>query len=505
MLGENIHKKITLWSCFIIVIGLPLGEFFMSVGAIALFVNWLIEGDFKQKFFRLKNNRPALAILSIFIIHLIGLFWTSDFDYGWHDIKIKLPILIIPLVLGSSAHFEKKNIITVCFVFVAATFVSSLISIGVYINLKWIEKTLQNPREISIFISHIRLSLMVIFSIVTLLYLYKKNIAKKGYVFMLVVFFVLFSLLLQSLTGITLLVMFAIFFPVLWNGLNKKQVLFSFGLFLLFSASLFFICFPSYKWYFVAQKNPALEKSSLGNFYRHDLNNAQLENGFYVWRNISDAELKTEWEKLSNIDIDGLDKTSQPIKATLIRYLTSKHLTKDAEGLKQLDKEDVLNIESGVASFKQQASFYKRIDEVFFEFSALKNKQNPSNNSFGQRLFAWNLSFEIIKENPLLGAGTGDVNTTFNEKYSEQEMLISKQIRAHNQLLTFIIAFGFWSVFLIGSLIYFSVKKSSEFNGLKLLFIAIVIFSFLFEDTLETQAGVTFFAFFSGLFSTKIS
>ncbi|MFP5469957.1 MAG: O-antigen ligase family protein [Bacteroidia bacterium] len=483
--------------------GLPLGEFFMSVGTIALFVNWLIEGNFRAKFLALKNNRIALAIISIFLMHVVGLLWTSDFEYGLHDLKIKLPLLIIPLVLGSINYLEKNSFLTIFLVFVAAIFLSALISVGVYINLKWIEKNLQNHRDISIFISHIRLSLMVVFSMVGLFYFLKKQEVKKGYVFALCVFFVLFLILLQSLTGIGLLIIFIILFLLFWNGFKLKQGLFSFGLFLSFSMALFFACLPFYKWYFVAKENIALEKTMLGNFYRHDLDNHQLENGFYVWRNISDSELKSEWEKRSPIIIDSIGKTKQPIKATLIRYLTSKHLTKDAQGVKQLSNEDVLNIENGITHFKNHSSIFNRVDEFFFELSVLKNNQNPSNNSFGQRVFVWKLSFEIIKENVFYGVGTGDVLNTFNQKYKEQEMVISKQIRAHNQVLTFFIAFGIFGLIPLIAIFYFAFKKSAFFNELKLLFVGIILFSFLFEDTLETQAGVTFFAFFSGLFSSK--
>lgn len=477
----------------------------MSVGTIALFANWLVERRFRGKFLNLKANSLALSAIAIFIIHLIGLIWTSDNGYGFHDLKIKLPILIIPLVLGSINYLDKKTFLTIFLVFVAATFLSALISVGVYINLKWVEKTLQNHRDISIFISHIRLSLMVIFSVVGLFYFLKKQEVKKGYVFALCVFFVLFLILLQSLTGIGLLIIFIALFPLLWNGFKLKQTLFSFALFLCFFIAVFFACLPFYKWYFVAKENPPLEKTMLGNFYRHDLDNNQLENGFYVWRNISDSELKDEWEKQSSLNIDSLGKTKQSIKATLIRYLTSKHLTKDDHGVKQLSKEDVLNIENGVAHFKKHSSIFNRMDEFFFELSAIKNKQNPSENSFGQRVFVWNLSFEIIKENFFYGVGTGDVLNTFNQKYNEQKMVISKQIRAHNQLLTFFIAFGIFGLIPLIAIFYFTFKKQTPFNGLKLLFMAIILFSFLFEDTLETQAGVTFFAFFVGLFSSKIN
>jgi hypothetical protein len=40
-------------------------------------------------------------------------------------------------------------------------------------------------------------------------------------------------------------------------------------------------------------------------------------------------------------------------------------------------------------------------------------------------------------------------------------------------------------------------------NYLGILFLSVSIISFLLEDTLETQTGVTFFAFFYALYAIK--
>ena len=93
MFSAKAHHHIYFWSAIIIVIGLSLGKIFMSIGTISIFVNWLIQGNFREKLSTLKSNKIALSILVIFSFHLIGLLWSSDFDYAFHDIKIKVPIL----------------------------------------------------------------------------------------------------------------------------------------------------------------------------------------------------------------------------------------------------------------------------------------------------------------------------------------------------------------------------------------------------------------------------
>jgi O-antigen ligase len=74
-------------------------------------------------------------------------------------------------------------------------------------------------------------------------------------------------------------------------------------------------------------------------------------------------------------------------------------------------------------------------------------------------------------------------------------------LRAHNQFLTIFAAFGiFGLLWFLATLILppliLKVRRDYYFN----FFLVISILSMLNEDTLETQAGVTFFAFFYVIF-----
>jgi len=72
------------------------------------------------------------------------------------------------------------------------------------------------------------------------------------------------------------------------------------------------------------------------------------------------------------------------------------------------------------------------------------------------------------------------------------------RLRAHNQYLSIAVAFGIVGlVWFLITLFYpiFLCGKSKSYLYVSFLLIAIV--SFLTEDTLETQAGVTFYAFFN--------
>lgn len=473
----------------------------MSVGTIALFVNWLLEGELKVKIKTLLSNRLPLAVISVFLIHVIGLLWTTDFYYAINDLRIKLPLLIFALVLGSKKvlieDFKK-----IFLVFISATVASCLISVWIYIQGKLGQKNINNIRDISIFISHIRLSLMAVFSIVGSWYFLLKKELKAVYVYALSVFLFLFLILLQSVTGILLTTLFIVFFPVLLLKVNKKNIIISFLMLSIVSIGAYVVSKPFYEWYFVPVETKISSYTKEGNLYDTTSKSWQLENGYYVWKNINHKELAREWNKISSHRIDSIGENHHTIKAALIRYLTGKHLTKDAEGIQSLSESDIKKIEEGVANPNEYSSVLKRVDEFFFETAAFLSGQNPSENSFSQRLYAWQIALLVLKDKKYIGVGTGDVQMEYNHSYESSEFNIIKKIRAHNQFITFVIAFGILSVFPIVAFLFFTFKNSSYHNKLKFLYVLIVLYSFMFEDTLETQAGVTFVAFFMGLFSS---
>jgi O-antigen ligase len=117
------------------------------------------------------------------------------------------------------------------------------------------------------------------------------------------------------------------------------------------------------------------------------------------------------------------------------------------------------------------------------------------------RLMVWKCSIEIIKENFFFGVGTGDVKPELNQKYQEKniQQAIKENLNAHNQYLQTFIAIGFGGFVLLVASLYLPLLQGIK-HGKVLLIVFICLFAFhlLVESMLERQAGVVFFAFFSG-------
>jgi hypothetical protein len=103
----------------------------------------------------------------------------------------------------------------------------------------------------------------------------------------------------------------------------------------------------------------------------------------------------------------------------------------------------------------------------------------------------------------LTGVGTGDLGNAFQEEYEKNGSLLDNEFRwrSHNQFLTIFASFGvFGFLWFMFSLVYPAARLGKFHDFYYLSFFIIIVLSMLTEDTLETQAGVTPFAFFTSFY-----
>lgn len=510
------HRKIYYYSIIFLVISLPLSIYFTSFAEIILLLNWLLEGGFRRKYAILKRRKGIILIVSLYLIHLAGVFYSdfSNLDYLLKDLKVKLPILIIPLIVGTSGSFSAKELKNVLLLFCMATLSSTLISFGIFIGL--IPYEYYDFREISIFISHIRLALMVNLSVFILIYyagLQEKklqfSVLQRALSILIILWFVFFLVLLKSLTGLFILMVLGLVYSWIYSSrINDVAVRFILRT-LIFTLPLTpasYITHSIGKYYY---REP-VDFSRLGEFtpegnpYFHDTLKLAAENGNYVWLYISEKELEREWDKLSQFKYRGYDRKGQRMKYTLIRYMTSKGLRKDAAGVSGLSKEDITAIENGHSNyiFTNKYSLYPRIYQVIWEIDGYLNGGDPSGHSIAQRIAYLDAAGYIIRNNLWIGVGTGDVQSSFDRYYEKSESKLDSTYRrrAHNQYVTFVLTFGILGFLLCVITIFLPVFLERKWRDqLFLSFFSIALLSMLNEDTLETQTGVSFFIVFYSL------
>ncbi len=535
--NTNIHSGAYFITLVLIAMSLPLSKYVMSMTEFTLLGMWLLSGfsfsivgrffkiggffkgifHFIEYFFSLAyhnlidkfslffRNKAAVVFASIYFMHLVGIIFTSDYDYAIKDLRIKLPLILFPVVFSTMEKIEYKRFRILMLAYTAAVFAGTLISIGIFFKEEYID-----IREISPFISSIRFGLNISFAFFALLYFifydaYFKLWHKIVFA-ILSVWFVGFLFILESVTGLGIIVVIGVSYLVF--QLFKTRYLFLKLSFIILAIGipLSLFLYVNHTIYAATNVEPIdleqLDKyTSRGNSYINDTSQSNIEDGRFIGLYICYEELETSWEKRSDLAVDAQSPNGQIIRETLIRYLTSKDLRKDADGVEALTDWDIGKIEEGVANYNylKNPGLRVRILKIMMGYDVYKKTGDPSGSSVMQRIEYSKASFDLIQDHFWFGVGTGDLEDALNDQYKRMGSELKKRYRfhAHNQFLAIFIAFGvFGFLWFFFTLIYPPVKEKRFGDYFFITFFLLAVFSMLSDDTLETQAGVTFFAFF---------
>lgn len=506
-INKNIFNHyLYLFALSALVAAIPTSNYVMSVSQMLLGAAWLMEGRYRERLSTLIRNPLFWAIFSIYLMHLAGLIFTTDFNYAWKDLRTKLPLFVIPFILFSMPvpSIRESRLL----IWIHATTLAVAAIIGIFVAQK---EGFINYRYFSPGISHIRFSLNICLSIVLLSYEFMTETSwkKRLPAISLIIFFYIYLTFFGATTGFVIAVLLLVGF-VLYLMFRKLPAWVP-GLVLLFMAGgliggVYSITIEMQK---IRNYKPLRDLSQLpthtsrGNPYLHDTIYFGKEKGNWVGLFFCEKELAEGWSKRSQMDFYGKDLCGQPLMATLVRYLNSKALTKDADGLAQLSDEEIRLIEKGVANVRhlRQNALSRALDDFYFGYEKYLDGYGTQGNSIMQRYELLKASLAIIGKSPLAGAGTGDIPVVFRQQLKEMNSdLKETNLRSHNQFLSIAIGFGIPGLlWFLGVLFYPAIKTRFDFRLTAFSFI--VFLSMMNEDTIETQAGVTFFAFFTTFLS----
>ncbi|MGC8802722.1 MAG: hypothetical protein ACP5PS_02970, partial [Bacteroidales bacterium] len=129
---SNYSSQIYLWLLTILIVSLPFSPFMVSLSQILLLINWILEGNFHQKWFRLKHRRSIWIFLSFYLIHLIWLLGTEDWKHAAETLRIKLPLLLLPIIIGTSDDLSPRKVVIILRWFIIGLIASTIMALGMY-------------------------------------------------------------------------------------------------------------------------------------------------------------------------------------------------------------------------------------------------------------------------------------------------------------------------------------------------------------------------------------
>lgn len=514
LFSAKIHRYLYFAALVVMACALPYSLFTVNVCFITLLSNWVLEFGWKEKVKRFKNNPALWSFLLIYLAIFISFFYSDNLIRAEREIRMWLPILIIPIVVATSQLLQKKEIKATLLLFCLS--ISFTTFQGLYIFVRHFDQIGQNVRFLSPYLLHIRLSLLINIAIFSLWYLsFSKSFFKSVLIRVLLsalsVWFVVFLLILQSVTGIVIFVIVSILL-LLWFAFRSNSSIVKLGLsasfLLIFTLLIAYLVYNINRYYtrFPVDFTNLPEKTVNGNIYRHDMLNKQYENGHLVWINICDNELDRGWQRISKIPFSEKDKAGNSINKTAIRYLASKGLAKDSIGLSKLDSVDVRLIENGVSSViyrEHKVGFYPRFYQLLWEIDMYRTFGTISGSSVVQRYIFLKSTWGIIKKNLFFGVGIGDAKDELFKYYKANEPNLRQESwkSTHNQYLYIWLTSGLLglTMFLFGFLFPFLNKKMYQ-HFLPFTFMLILLISMFSIETFERFLGTSFIAFFYSIF-----
>jgi hypothetical protein len=515
---NNLLSYLQLLGFAIIAVALPFSNFFMSFGmfwlggavTLQLATDSFRKVSIAARWKQFISNPTAVALTLLFLLSLIGLLWTTNTSYALWDIRMKLPLLVLPIIVSLANPLTQGQFRALIGIFVIAVVVAVMWCLQVY----WIgsPEIDRDVRKISVFISHVRFSLLIALALALLVRFAYQTAQGKILIVLCAAPSLYFIYIIGSITGfvaIAALLLWALMSYVLQLKSSRKRVG-GFATLLVLGALLIGTLYGSYSRYFdVGTQNlNALESHTpRGEAYDHRLDFPLIENGNYVMIYVARNELYEAWNSRSVVHPDSLDGRGHLLSGTLIRYLASKGLRKDADGVSALTPDDIRTIESGIPTCvePQQIGLQRRLNRIFFEWSNYRAGGDPNGHSVMQRLEFWKTGWWIVSNNLWMGVGTGDVKDAFKAAYTTNNSSLDEvyRLRAHNQYLTMWITYGVFGFCAFLMITFLPLLSGGARDPLAIMIVILVALSFLTEDTLESQAGVMFMAFFYTLFTSK--
>jgi hypothetical protein len=498
MSRKRFHHTFYLLGTIALAIAMPLSHFVMGLACFLLFLNWLAEWNWREKRIRLRKNRQGLWFAAFYLVYAIGLIHVTDWGAAGKEMLSKLPFLLSPLVVITSKPLKSKELRSVFTVFILATLFGCCWNFG-YAQTH----VLDNIREMSRFIDHIRFSLCIVLSIVLCVHhllhpLNNSTLFRFIYPIVILLLF-LYLLYAQTLSGILILMVIAICYitHLIEYQKNTKTKWALGGLMgLVLTAAIVYALYITYDYFHV--KDPAPDRTAMtasGNPYTFE-DNPMVENGHYIGHYVCKEELQTAWAMRSDSLYDDLTA------ATLTRYLNSLGLRKDSAAVMSLSDNDIRNIEHKTANvyYTNTGSLRRALYETYFGFTLYEKYGVINESSLLERIELWRASWQIIREHWLFGVGIGQQRAALDRQLELQHSPIAdkkKNRGSHNQFLTFWMAAGIIPLLYFCFLLVFPFVEMK--NCITYVYIALIltlVLSMLVEDTLNAQTGRMMFTIF---------
>lgn len=505
---QSLFRKYTETVYFILLLlccsAVMWGNFCITVVTIALFVFWLCSGNFAQGFSTLSHRKTSLLFAVICLAILLRLAMQIPDEDALHGLIKYLPLFVFILTIGCQSELQKEQFHRIMMVFVLSLFINTIVC---FVHFIVTHTDTENFRNISWFMSYLRLSLFVLLGItICSQYLfYQKDIQLKRYerivLAIALLWFVLFLVLLKSFTAYVIFAFLFLYFILYQiHKTNKKRIaILGYSIIVVGILSVFLGIYSEARFFLHPDKVEMenLEKSTpYGNAYTHE-KGCQVENGHWVYLYVCRQELENSWSARTGRSVWEQNDVGHITYYTLIRYMASKGLRKDAADFQKLSDADIDAVKQGFTNYRflSNSNPRKRLYEICWEWFNYLHDGNPNGHSITQRIEFLKCAFATWTDNFWFGTG-GKIQSQMFAHYqvADKQLTNDHWCLPHNQWMFFAVSGGIVGLILFAvcfiGMFFFSRQK---WNTITVGWFIIATISFFTEDTINSEAGQAFF------------
>jgi O-antigen ligase len=111
-------------------IALPFSIKICHAGMLLFLLMWAIEGDWKSKIEIIRRSFLLQLITALFVLNVVGLFYSRNLIDGWFVIEKKIFFLLLPIgIATSNKYFTSHHINKLLYLFICTCFIGSFISL----------------------------------------------------------------------------------------------------------------------------------------------------------------------------------------------------------------------------------------------------------------------------------------------------------------------------------------------------------------------------------------
>ncbi len=433
---------------------------------------------------------------ALYVVCCIGLLKTDNWPQAGQYLLNSLPVLLAPLIIITSPPFNASDMNRIFKAVIGGTLFAVVCSL-----LFWLTRPVQDIRQISIFIDHIRFSLCVVFAVVLSIRFavsYARNKERRFWLYLFVSLLLIFYLFIsQTLTGLVLafalcIVGFFYQFRAKMDARVKQGLLAAvLAVFLLAGG---YIVYITWDYYHDRDKQITATVTGMGTPYEFDAASI-LENGHRVGYYVCPSELQAAWQQRSDSAYTDL------LEQTLVRYLNSMGQHKDYRTVMSLSDDDIRRVEQKVANvaYFKELGLRKSLYQTFYSIGEYQKSGRVDGSSLLQRFELWGASFRILSSDWLFGVGMGDVKDALSDQLEKQHStIVHRHIQGcHNQYITFMMLGGVLVVaYFIFLMVYPLAAMRKRLSFLYIVLSVIIFLSCLVEDTIDSQTGRMLYSVF---------